>query len=79
MQLNKLSALLFLLGAIGCFGLSQRQSFKTQESNRFGSPVGLVQTVHISNAGRRQYLIIGFGCLVGCLYNVAQIRNQDLR
>jgi len=41
--MNKLMAILFLLGAIGGFGFPQRDSFQSQSTTRFGTPVGEVR------------------------------------
>jgi hypothetical protein len=50
--MNKLLALLFLLGALGAFGLSQRVSYQVQDHTYTGAPVGEPRTVYI-RAGDR--------------------------
>jgi hypothetical protein len=77
--MNKLMAMLFLLGALGGFGLSQRDSFQTQNTTRFGTPVGEVRTVEITRGDRVGYIAIGVVCMVGCLYFIVRIRRDDLR
>ena len=77
--MNKLMAILFLLGAIGGFGLSQRDSFLAQSTNRFGEPVGEARTVVVNRGDRVGYIAFGVVCMVGCLYFVARIRRADLR
>jgi hypothetical protein len=77
--MNKLMALLFAMGAIGGFGLSQRDSFESQNVGRYGAPVGEVRTVFISRTARIGCIVFGTGCMAACLYFVARIRRQDLR
>jgi len=77
--MNKLMAILFLLGAIGGFGLSQRDNFQTQSSTRFGTPVGEPRTVEVARGDRVGYIALGVACMVGCLYFVARIRRGDTR
>ena len=77
--MNKLITILFLLGAIGGFGLSQRDSFQTQSTTGFGAPVGEARTVEITPGDRVGYIAFGVVCMVGCLYFVACIRRGDVR
>lgn len=77
--MNKLMALLLLFGALGCFGLSQRDSFQTQSVGRYGAPVGEVRTVRITPWDRGGYIATGVFCLVGCVFFVARIRRDDMR
>jgi len=72
-------AILFLLGAIGGFGLSQRDSFQSQSTTSFGTPVGEVRTHQVTPADRMGYIAFGVVCMVGCLYFVMRIRRDDLR
>ena len=72
-------AILFLLGAICGFGLSQQDSFQSQEHTRTGTPVGEVPPVHITQTDRVFYVAFGVVCMVACLYFVARIRRDDLR
>ena len=77
--MNKLLAILFLLGAIGGFGLSQRDDFQTQNQTRTGVPVGEVRTVQVTRIDRAGYVVFGVVCMAACLYFVARIRREDLR
>jgi hypothetical protein len=77
--MNKLMAILFLFGAIGGFGLSQRDSFQTQDHTWTGAPVGEPRKVQITRGDRVGYIGLGVVCMVGCLYFVARIRRDDLR
>jgi len=77
--MNKLMAILFLFGAIGGFGLSQRDSFQTWSSSLFGFPVGDVRTVEVTRADRIGYITFGVVCMAGCLYFIARIRRNDHR
>ena len=77
--MNKFMALLLLLGAIGCFGLSQRGSFPSQSQSRTGAPTGEVRTHRITRAERGGYIAFGVVCMVGCLYFIAQTRRDDER
>jgi hypothetical protein len=77
--MNKFMAILFAIGAIGGFGLSQRDSFQTQDVSWFGNPVGEVRTVYITRASRNGYITVGTVCMVACLYFISRIRRDDLR
>ena len=77
--MNKLMAVILLLGAIGGFGLSQRERFQTQTHTWTGAPVGEVRTVQITNGDRVGYIVFGIACMVGSLYFVARIRSDDVR
>jgi hypothetical protein len=72
-------AILFLLGAIGGFGLSQRDSFQTQDHSYTGAPVGQPRTVQISRGDRVGYVAIGVVCIAASLYFAFRIRRDDLR
>ena len=78
-RMNKLLAILFFLGAIAGFGLSQRDSFQIQSQTRTGAPVGELRTVQITPGDRVGYIALGVICMVGCLYFVMRIRRDDLR
>ena len=78
-HMNKLMAILFLFGAIGGFGLSQRDSFQTQSHTSMGAPVGEPRSVQITRGDRAGYIAFGVVCMVGCLYFVVRIRCNDLR
>ena len=71
-------AILFGLGAIGGFGLSQRDSFETQRHSVHGAATGEVETVHITPGNRIAYGAFGVGCMVACLYFIARSRRDDL-
>ena len=75
--MNKLMALLFLLGALGAFALSERTSYEVQNQSRFGSPVGEPRTVYVSTGQRAFLRVLGAGLMAGCLYFVARIRRED--
>ena len=77
--MNKLMAILFLLGAIGGFGLSQRDSYQTTSRSYLGAPVGEPRTVQITPGDRAGYIVIGVACMVGCFYFVVRIRRHDSR
>ena len=77
--MDKLMTILFLFGAIGSFGLSQRHSFQTQRHSYTGAPVGEPETVQVTRADRVGYITFGVVCMVGCLYFVVRIRRNDLR
>jgi hypothetical protein len=62
--MNKLMAIVFLLGAIGGLGLSQRDSFQTQGHTYTGAPSGEPRTVYITPADRVGYIAIGLACMV---------------
>ncbi|HXJ61054.1 MAG TPA: hypothetical protein VNU68_30785 [Verrucomicrobiae bacterium] len=74
--MNKLMAILFLLGAIGGFGLSQRESYQTQSHTWTGTPVGEPRTVHMTRADRVSYVAFGVVCMAGCLYFGVRIRRE---
>src|SRR6266487_4136997 len=69
-NMNKLMCILFLLGAIGSFGLSQRQSFKSQSQTRTGAPVGEERTIQVTAVDRVGYLACGVVCVAGFVYFV---------
>ena len=75
--MNKLLAILFLLGALGCFGLSVGTSYQVQDETRFGTPAGKPRTVYIKSHDRVFYVVSGAACMVAGLYFVAQIRRED--
>ena len=77
--MNKLMAMFLLLGALGGFGMSQRDSFQTQSQTWTGAPVGEPRTVKITPEDRVGYVAFGFACMAGCLYFAVRIRRDDLR
>jgi hypothetical protein len=76
---NKLLAILFAMGAIGGFGLSQRDSFQSQNVNRYGAPADEVRTVSISHSERVGYIAFGAICAAACLFFIVRVRRDDLR
>ena len=77
--MNKLLALFLMLGAIGGFGMSQRENFQTQSHTWTGEPVGEPRVVQQTRAERAGYFGFGLLCMIGCIYFIARIRNDDLR
>jgi len=78
--MNKFLAIFFALLGIGLFGLSQRDSYQTQESHgRYGSVAGKVLTVQITPGDRIGYRVFGAASMVACLYFVSRIRRGGLR
>ena len=77
-RMNKLMAILFLLGAIGGFGMSQRDSFLSQPTGKWG-PVGKPYTVQTTRVDKIGFFTLGTGCMAACLYFVARIRRDDLK
>jgi hypothetical protein len=77
--MNKLMAILFALGAIGFFGMSQRDSYQAQDQTRYGTPVGEVRTVQITRGHRIGYIVFGAASTAGFLYFLSRIRRNDLR
>ena len=75
--MNKLMAILFLLGALAAFGLSQRSSYQVQDQTRYGAPVGEPRTVSIGSGDRAFFIVLGAACLAGGLYFVAKLRRDD--
>jgi hypothetical protein len=75
--MNKLLAILFLLGALGAFGLSQRDSYQVQDQSRYGTPVGEVRTVYVTRSERVFLIVVGAACMAGCLYFLAKVRRDD--
>lgn len=76
-HINKLLAMLLLLGAIGAFGLSQRTSYEVQQQGWLGAPVGEPRTIYVSRGDRVGFIAAGAVCMAGCLYFVARIRRDD--
>jgi hypothetical protein len=77
--MNKLMAILFLFGALGGFGMSQRDSFRTQAVSGRGGAVGPVYTVQVTKAEKIGFFGLGTGCMVACLYFIARTRHDDLK
>ena len=76
--MNKLFAILFLLGALGSFGLSQRTTLKAQETGTRGEPIGEPRMVPATRADKIFFVGFGAACMAGCLFFVAKIRKEDL-
>ncbi len=77
--MNKLLAILLLLGAIAGFGLSTRTSYQIQDLTPRGAPVGEPRTVYPSSGDKAFYVIFGAACMAGSLYFIARIRREDSR
>ena len=78
-HMNKLMAILFFFGAIGGFGLSQRDSYRTQNQTKGGAPVGEIRTVHITPGDKIGYVACGAVCMAACLYFVTRIGRDASR
>jgi hypothetical protein len=74
--MNKILAILFLLGALGSFGLSQRDSFQFQSQTRTGAPVGEVRIHYVTRAEKWGYIVFGLICAVGGLYFISRIQRD---
>lgn len=68
-------ATLLLLGAIGFFAFSQRDSFQAQPHGRFGFATGPPYTVTVTRTDRIGYGVAGAICLAAGLYFIAQMRR----
>jgi hypothetical protein len=79
MRMNKLMAILFSLGAIGGFGLSQRQSYETQSHSIYGAPAGEVRTIAINPSDRAGYAGVGAVCAIAALFFIVRVRRDDSR
>ncbi len=77
--MNKVLCILLLLGAIGAFVLSQRESYMVRDHDRRGWPVGEEQIVHLQTSDRFFYIAIGVAFMTGFLYSLAKLRKADLR
>ncbi len=77
--MNKLMAILFLLGALAGFGLSVGTSYQVQDQTARGTPVGKPRTVYIKGSDRAFYGIFGAVCMAASLYFIAGIRRSGLR
>jgi hypothetical protein len=77
--MNKLLAILFLLGALGCFGLAVGTTYQVQDHTYYGTPVGEPRTVEIRRSDRIFYVAFGAACMAAGLYFIARIRRQDSR
>jgi hypothetical protein len=75
--MNKLLAILFLLGAIGGFGMSQRTAYRVQEQTRYGAPIGEPVTVPVEHGDKIFFVAFGVACMIGGLYFLAKIRQED--
>jgi hypothetical protein len=73
--MNKILAMLFLLGAIACFGLSVGTSYQVQDQTRFGTPTGEPRTVYIKSSDRAFFTVFGAGCMAASLYFIAKTRR----
>jgi hypothetical protein len=73
-HINKFLAMLLLLGAIGGFGLSTRRSFQVQSTTKYGTPIGPLRTVAVSQGDRIFYISFGLVCFIGSAYFIARSR-----
>jgi hypothetical protein len=73
---NKVMCLVLLLGAVGSFLMSQKESFSTQSVTRYGNAVGEERTVSTTSFERAGFLVFGACCMVGGLYLMVQIRPK---
>ena len=77
--MNKVLCILLLLGAIGAFVLSQRDSYTWKNHSYTGWPVGEEQTAYIQSTDRFFYIAIGVAFMTGFFYFLAKLRKEDLR
>lgn len=78
-RINRLFALLLLLGAVGAFGLSLRRSYEVQDQTPRGAPVGPVRTVYVGKRERSFFIAIGLASLIGSAYFITRTRDGDLQ
>ena len=76
--MNKLMAILFLLGAIAGFGMSQRSSYWVQPQDGRGNPVGEPRMAYVRSGDKIFFISFGAVCMVGCLYCLARTRKEDV-
>jgi hypothetical protein len=77
---NNYMAVLFAIGALGSFGLSQKVSYTSQFHNpRGGNAMGSETVVYVTPAEKTGFRIIGAICMGLCIYFVVRTRNDDLR
>ena len=78
--MNKILALLLLLGAIGGFGMAGKHTpHQVQDQSWTGAPVGAVRTIYVRSGERIFYFGFGLACLIGSAYFVFRIRGEDTR
>jgi len=77
--MNKLMAILLLLGAMAAFGLSEGTKYVVRDQTHIGMPVGEPRTAYVTKTDRIFYIAVGATCMVGGLYFVARIRAEDSR
>ena len=70
-SMKYLLALLLAVGAIGSFGLAQKDSFKTRLQGRTG-PVGDEITHRVTKSDRIGYVTLGVVLAMGALYILAR-------
>jgi hypothetical protein len=75
--MNKLMAILLLLGAIAGFGLSEGTKYVVRDQTHTGMPVGEPRTGYVTRTDRIFYIVFGAACMVGGLYFIARIRRED--
>jgi hypothetical protein len=77
--MNKFMAILLGMGALGAFGLSQRDSFTTQQVSRYGNPIGEAHILENSRVQKVGYFAVGVIFMTGSFYFISKVRNDDLR
>ena len=77
--MNKVMAILFLLGGIGFLGLSKKDSYQVQDHTPRGAPVGVPRNVQLQPGDRTFYQISGVVCVAAGIYFVMLIRRDDIR
>ena len=73
--MKRLLVFLLVVGAIGSFGLAQKNSFKTRHQTRTGAPVGEEVTVRVTTLDRIGFVTLGVLLSMGALYILA--RRED--
>jgi len=77
--MNKLMAILLGVGALGAFGLSQREGFESQQVDRYGSPSGEATAHYSSRSEKIGFIVFGGIFMIGSLYFISRVRHDDLR
>ena len=72
MSIKHLLALLLAVGAIGSFGLAQKDSIKSRYEDRWGEPTGEEFTHHVTTMDRIGYVTLGVLLSMAALYILAR-------
>lgn len=72
-------AILLGMGALGAFGLSQRENFQSQPVGRYGNPIGKARIHDNSRDERLGYIAFGSIFMIGCFYFISRVRREDLQ